>query len=90
MFLDWQWITLVVLALLGGAVAIYYQRLAERVAATLSAEDRQTFYTRYHNSDDRAEMPARFTELAAAADRVKGARTGATLILAIAVLFFFI
>ena len=90
MFLTWQWITLIVLALLGGVVAVFYQNRAEAVANRLSAAERETFNTRYRNRADRANMPAKFNDLAAAADRVRGARAGVTMILAIAVLFFFI
>jgi hypothetical protein len=88
MFLTWQWIALIVIALLGGAVAVHYQRKAEQVAERLSPEDRQEFNTRYLNRADRAGMPAKFNDLAAASDRVRGARTGVTLILAIALFFF--
>lgn len=90
MFLAWQWIVLILLALLGAGVTIHYQHKAEAVAQTLSVEDRQTFNTRYMNRADRAEMPAKFNDLAAAADRVRGARTGVTIIIAIALLFFVI
>lgn len=90
MFLAWQWIVLILLALLGAGVTIHYQRKAEAVAQTLSAEDRQTFNTRYMNRADRADMPSKFNDLAAAADRVRGARTGVTIIIAIALLFFVI
>ena len=90
MFLAWQWIILIVVALLGAVVTIRYQRKAEAVAQKLSAEDRLTFNNRYLNRGDRAGMPAKFNELAAAADRVRGARTGVTVIIAIALLFFVI
>jgi hypothetical protein len=90
MFLAWQWIALIVLALLGGLATIHYQRKAEAVAARLSKDDRQIFYTKYMNRADRTTMPAKFNELAAAADRVRGARTGVTVILAITLLFFVI
>jgi hypothetical protein len=90
MFLPWQWVALVVIALLGGAATIHYQRKADAIAARLTPEERQTFQTRYLNRGDRAEMPERFKDLAAATDRVRGARTGVTLIVAIAVLFFVI
>ena len=90
MFLSWQWIALIVLALLGGLAAVHYQRKAEAVAERLSKDDRQIFYTKYMNRADRANMPAKFNELAAAADRVRGARTGVTVILAITLLFFVI
>lgn len=88
MFLAWQWIALIVIALLGGAVAVYYQRKAEEVAERLSPEDRRDFNTRYQNRGDRSGMPAKFNDLAAASDRVRGARTGVTVILAVALLFF--
>ena len=55
MFLAWQWIALILLAILGGAVAVFYQRRAEAVA-----------------------------------DRVRGARTGVTIILAVTLLYFVI
>ena len=90
MFLAWQWIVLVGLALAGGIATIHYQRKAEAAAQALSAEDRQAFNTRYVNRSDRAGMPAKFNTLAAATDRVRGARTGVTIILAIALLFFVI
>jgi hypothetical protein len=90
MFLPWQWVVLVFLALLGGAVAVFYQRRADAVAARLSPEDRQEFHTRYRNRSDRAGMPGKYNELAAAADRARGARTGVTLLIAIALLFFVI
>jgi len=88
MFLTWQWIALIILALLGGVVAVHYQRKAEQVAERLSPEDRQEFNTRYINRAERAGMPAKFNDLAAASDRVRDARTGVTLILAIALFFF--
>ena len=90
MFLTWQWIVLVALALLGGVANLHYQRKADAVAQSLSAEDRRTFNARYLNRADRAGMPSRFDALAAASDRVRGARTGVTIILAIALLFFVI
>ena len=90
MFLAWQWIALIVLALLGGLVTINYQRKAEAVAGRLSKDDRQIFYSKYMNRADRAQMPAKFDDLAAAADRVRGARTGVTVILAVTLLFFVI
>ncbi|MFW5641586.1 MAG: hypothetical protein ACOCY0_02355 [Roseicyclus sp.] len=90
MFLSWQWIALIVLALLGGLATIHFQRRAEAVAERLSKDERQIFYTKYMNRSDRAGMPAKFDELAAAADRVRGARTGVTVILAITLLFFVI
>jgi hypothetical protein len=88
MFLTWQWIALIVIALLGGAVAVHYQRKAEQVAERLPSEDRQEFNTRYLNRADRAGMPEKYAELAAATDRVRGARTGVTVILAVALVFF--
>jgi hypothetical protein len=90
MFLAWQWIALVVLALLGGLATIHYQRKAEAVAAKLSKDDRQVFYQKYMTRADRANMPARFNDLAAAADRVRGAKTGVTIIFAVTLLFFVI
>ena len=90
MFLSWQWIVLIALAILGAVATLHYQRKAEAEAQKLSAEDRRTFNTRYISRADRADMPGRFNDLAAAADRVRGARTGVTIILAIALLFFVI
>lgn len=90
MFLAWQWIVLIALALLGAVATIHYQRKAEAEAQKLSVEDRRTFNTRYLNRADRADMPSRFNALATAADRVRGARTGVTVILAITLLFFVI
>jgi polysaccharide pyruvyl transferase WcaK-like protein len=90
MFVTWQWIILIALAILGAVATIHYQRKAEAVAQTLSAEDRLTFNNRYLNRGDRKDMPARFNDLAAATDRVRGARTGATVVIAIALLFFVI
>jgi polysaccharide pyruvyl transferase WcaK-like protein len=90
MFLSWQWIILIGLAILGAVITIHYQRKAEAIGQSLSAEDRATFSTRYMNRADRAEMPAKFNDLAAASDRVRGARTGVTMIIAIALLFFLI
>lgn len=88
MFDTWQWIALVVIALLGGAVTVHFQRKAEAMAERLSRDDRQEFTTRYLNRGDRSSMPERFRDLAAASDRVRTARTGVTVTLALALLLF--
>lgn len=88
MLISWQWILLIVIALIGGAVSIHYQRRAETIAARLTPEERAEFNTRFMTRADRAEMPARFNDLAAATDKVRGARSGVTVILAIALLYF--
>ena len=90
MFPAWQWTVLILLALLGGGVTLRLQCKAEAVAQSLSTEDRQAFNARYIRSADRAGMPAKFNDLAAAADRVRGARTGVTVIIAVALLIFVI
>jgi hypothetical protein len=43
MFLSWQWIILIGLAILGAVITIHYQRKAEAIGQSLSAEDRATF-----------------------------------------------
>ena len=87
MLISWQWILLIVIALVGGAVSIHYQRRAETIAARLTPEDSAEFNSRYIARADRAAMPGRFDDLAAATDRVRGARSGVTIILAIALLY---
>jgi hypothetical protein len=90
MLIDTQFLILILLAAIGTAISLVYHRRAEAIAAKLTPEDRQTFNTRYRNRSDRANMPAKFDDLAAAADKVRGARTGVTVILGIAVLFYFL
>ncbi|MCR9068583.1 MAG: hypothetical protein NXH79_07025 [Rhodobacteraceae bacterium] len=90
MFINLQMLILLILAGLGAALSVFYQRQADKLADRLPPEDKQTFYTRYRNRSDRDDMPGKFADLATATDKARGARGGVTMILGIAVLYFFL
>ena len=90
MFVPFQSLALVVIALLAAGVTLIYYRRAEAEAAKLSVADRKRFYSQFSSSADRANMPRHLGPLAQATDRARGARSGVIIIVTIAILFYFL
>jgi len=87
MVIPFQPLALVIIALIGVAVALFYKRRAEAEAAKLSDADRKRFQDQFSMGSDRKNMPRHMTALAQATDRVRGAWAGVVMIVLLAIIF---
>lgn len=90
MLISWQILIFIGLGIVAAILITAFNRAEKRAGAALSAAQRAEFEDRYRNRSTRTDMPTRYAELARNTDRAQGARVGASLLFAIALLLYFL